>query len=213
MRLKILVLFSAVVLSVGLAITVLLLLQLGDTQQPHAELRAAAQRAVQLARLQWQADQLQREAWLAAHADEPWIAQVFLLGTGQARGDAATESANRLLEASTAGQDRSAPPTLSLFIDRDGLAIGRNSVALMRGDPIAQRYPEQWRQIQSGLPALITGMASCRWMRPSTLSSITTSTLARSSGMVATISTPFERTVSVNFCTRSRLAGISVPPG
>jgi hypothetical protein len=50
-------------------------------------------------------------------------------------------------------------------------------------------------------------------MRPSTLSMNTPSTFSSSFGIVSTISTPAARTVSVNFCTRFLLAGISVPPG
>lgn len=67
--------------------------------------------------------------------------------------------------------------------------------------------------MKTGLPALKTSRASWRWMRPSTLSSSTTSTLSSNFGMESTISTPIPRTCSVNFATRSLLAGISVPPG
>lgn len=159
MRLKILVLFSAIVLGIGAAISVLLIMHLGDSKRPEAELQSSARRAVQLARLQWQADELRREAWLASYADAPWVKAVFSLGTGQARGDAATDAANRLLDSSrvagdqSAAADRSALPTLSLFVGADGIAIGRNSVALMRGDPIAARHPEQWQKVQGGLAA------------------------------------------------------------
>jgi hypothetical protein len=153
MRLKIFALFSAIVLGVGAAISVLVAMHFGDSRRSTAELQASAERAVQLARLQWQADELQRERWLAAHAGEPWVRAVFSLGTGQARGEAATAAANRLLDVHLAAPGRPARPTLSLFIDRDGVSVGRNAVALMRGDPISERHPEQWRVVQSGMPA------------------------------------------------------------
>ncbi len=69
--------------------------------------------------------------------------------------------------------------------------------------------------MKTGFLALKTGRTCSRWGRPSTLSSITTSTLSSNSSIDPTISTPcFSRKVVVYSPTRFRLEGMSwLPPG
>jgi methyl-accepting chemotaxis protein len=41
---------------------------------------------------------------------------------------------------------------LTLFVDATGVVIGRNDVALMRGDPVAELYPSLKRSLEAGRP-------------------------------------------------------------
>jgi hypothetical protein len=154
MRLKILAVLSGIILVIGLIISALLVMNSQDVGALERGLPEQAQQAAHTAGLQWAADAQAREAWLALQSEQGWVREVFLLGTGAARADAATAAANRLIELS---RDRAEFPgpegTFAVFVDMEGVGIGRNNGTLMRGERLGQHIAALWEQVAKGQAA------------------------------------------------------------
>jgi hypothetical protein len=150
MRVKILIVFVAITLGIGVAISVLGITLLKDSKESSAQLQSAAERAVKLATLQWQADMLERQRWLDGLASAASVQRVFTLGTVQARASAATDEANRLLEQARRAEPSAEQATLLCFVDAAGVVLGRNGGESMRGVDVGGEHSDQWRQVTSG---------------------------------------------------------------
>jgi len=107
-----------------------------------AEQQRRLERAVRSASTQLALDALHFERWLAKEADTPAVRDVFLAGTAEARQEAATREANRLRDAAVARAEFARmTPSLLLFVDASGVALGRNGTEAMRGDDVGRVYP------------------------------------------------------------------------
>jgi hypothetical protein len=73
------------------------------------------------------------------------------MGTPEGRSEAATAEANRLRDAAV-GEPMFAKmaPSLVLFVDAQGVAVGRNGSALMRGEQVTKDYPSLAEAMKSG---------------------------------------------------------------
>jgi hypothetical protein len=150
MRSKIIMVFSGIVLTLGILAHLLVLTSLGDSEAQPAEMRALVARQVHTARLQWQANAAAAEHWLSQKARQESVRAVFSLSTPRAQSRAATDQANHLIEASAASGQLAVTPSLALFVDRQGIAVGRNSATLMRGDPLGELYPGLLASLRAG---------------------------------------------------------------
>jgi hypothetical protein len=73
------------------------------------------------------------------------------MGTPEARSEAATAEANRLRDAAVSEpMFAKMAPSLVLFVDSQGVAVGRNGSALMRGEQVATSYPLLSESLKSG---------------------------------------------------------------
>jgi len=107
-----------------------------------AEHQRRLDRAVRSAVAQLALDALRFERWLAQEADTAVVRDVFLAGTAEARQEAATREANRLRDAAVARAEFARmTPSLLLFVDASGVALGRNGTEAMRGDEVSRVYP------------------------------------------------------------------------
>ncbi len=141
MRWKLVLIFSGILVLLGALAHVVMAARLHDSRERASEARAQVRRALHTARLQWQSDAVARERWLEGVVGAASVRAVFDAGTPSARAEAATAEANRLIDVCTRSELGPQSPSLLVFVDADGLVIGRNNVALMRGDPVAQLYP------------------------------------------------------------------------
>lgn len=104
--------------------------------------RAAAEHALRAANTQLSLDALRLERWLVQAADSAEAVEVFAAGTAAARQEAATVAANRLRDRAVAQSEfGKMNPSLLLFVDADGVGLGRNGSELMRGDDVGRTYP------------------------------------------------------------------------
>ena len=151
MRWKIIFVNAGIVLIVGALSYVLLATALkGVLSEPSERKREVAQ-ALRAANAQLALDALRMERWLDAQAASSAVTNVFTAGTEVARREAATAQANRLRDAAV---DQAAfakmAPSLVLFVDAQGVALGRNGSALMRGDRTADAYSSLKAALESG---------------------------------------------------------------
>lgn len=113
-----------------------------------------ASRAVQAAETRLSLDASRSERWVARQAASEEAMLVYSAGLEAARQDRAITTANRLKDA--AQQDpifSASPPSLVLFVNAEGVGLGRNGSALMRGEALGQAYPGLLRAIASGQSA------------------------------------------------------------
>ena len=151
MRWKIIAWNTGVVVLVGLLGYVILLTTLGDRLSDPAERRLAAEHATRSANAQLTLDGLTVERWLTRVVNTEPVRSVFLIGHPGARGDAATSQANRIIgEANQSKEFTGMQPTLVLFVDKNGVGLGRNNAALMRGDALGPIYPSLLESLASG---------------------------------------------------------------
>jgi len=109
------------------------------------------ERTVRSASAQLALDALRFERWLAHEAASAPVREVFLAGTTEARQEAATREANRLRDAAVARADFARmTPSLLLFVDASGVALGRNGTEAMRGDDVGRVYPALARALARG---------------------------------------------------------------
>ncbi|HVY48307.1 MAG TPA: MXAN_5187 C-terminal domain-containing protein [Minicystis sp.] len=147
MRGKIIAVFALVVLVVGGLGYALTRATLGDFGTS-----GDAPRALSAASAELQLQGLLLERWLAAHGNDASVRAPFDAGTQEARGEAATDVANKLREAAAANPDlASMSPSLVVLVDKQGVVLGRNGSALMRGDDLGAVYPALKQALEKGI--------------------------------------------------------------
>lgn len=151
MRWKIILVNGGIVLILSLVTFFLLRTSLsGAVADPKVQ-KAELGRAIQAAEARLALDALLAERWLSRQASTEEVTGVFEAGTAEARADAATSQANRLRDMAVGGSDFARmPPALVLFVDAEGVGMGRNGSELMRGDKVAEAYPSLKAALQSG---------------------------------------------------------------
>lgn len=148
MRLKLIAIFSVVVLIVG-GLSYVVARTMGAGKSDPAQ----ATRAVTAAAAQLQVEGLATERWIAGRVLDPKVRQPFSLGTADAKGSAATEASNRVREAAIASPDLPGiQPALIALVDEKGVVLGRNGSQLMRGDDLGKVYPGLAKALADGVP-------------------------------------------------------------
>jgi len=148
MRLKLIAIFSVVVLLVGGLSYVVVLTMMGGRPDP-----AEATRALTAASAQLQVEGLATERWIIGRALDEKVRQPFSLATPDARGAAATEASNRVRDqATTAPELPGIQPALVAIVDEQGMVLGRNGSQMMRGDNLGKVYPSLVKALTAGLP-------------------------------------------------------------
>lgn len=151
MRWKIIVVNAGILIIVGLLTYVLLATSLKDIVANPAERKLEVEQALRAASSQLALDGLRLERWLERQAKSGALNSVYNNSSPQARSEAATVEANRLRDAAVGERSfAQMAPTLVLFVDDQGLAIGRNGSALMRGENIAAAYPALGQALKDG---------------------------------------------------------------
>lgn len=151
MRWKIIVVNATIVALVAVLSYVLLATSLRGVLADPNERRRELEQALRAADAQLALDALRLERWLEANSTSESVKAIFSLATPAARSEAATAEANRLRDAAV-GEPAFAKmaPSLVAFVDDQGVGIGRNGSALMRGDNLAQAYPSLAAALKSG---------------------------------------------------------------
>lgn len=151
MRWKIIVVNAGILIVVGLLTYVLLATSLRDILANPAERKREAEQALRAASAQLTLDGLRLERWLEQQTSSDSARAVFNNLSPDARSDAATVECNRLRDAAVAEPSfAKMAPTLVLIVDDQGIGVGRNGSALMRGDNIATVYPSVAAAIKAG---------------------------------------------------------------
>ncbi|MEO8903693.1 MAG: MXAN_5187 C-terminal domain-containing protein [Polyangiaceae bacterium] len=154
MRWKIIVVNAGIVIVVGLLTYVLLATSLKDVLANQAERKREVAQALRAADSQLALDALRMERWLQSNATAPSVHAVLAAGTADARSEAATAEANRLRDAAVSEPAfAKMAPSLVLIVDAQGIAVGRNGSALMRGENVAAAYPSLAASLKSGQTA------------------------------------------------------------
>ncbi len=148
MRLKLIAIFSVVVLLVGGLSYFVARAMVSGKADP-----AEATRAVTAAAAQLQVEGLATERWIAGRVLDPKVRQPFSLGTIDAKGAAATDAANRVREAANSSAELPGiQPALIALVDEKGVVVGRNGSQLMRGDDLGKVYPGLTKALADGVP-------------------------------------------------------------
>lgn len=151
MRGKIIIVNAGIVLVVGLLSYFLLLTALKDVVSNPQNRKSDVERAIKSANARLALDALRLERWLATQADSKDVQDVFAAGTEKAKSEAATAQANKLRDAAVGdAQFARMAPSLVLFVDDAGVALGRNGSALMRGDKLGETYPTLGQALKDG---------------------------------------------------------------
>jgi HAMP domain-containing protein len=147
MRGKIIAVFAVVVLVVGGLSYALTRATLGDLS-----VQGEVPRALNAASAQIQLDGLVLERWLAKSVNDEKLREPFNAGTPNARADAATNEANRMHGAAQAAPELAGiTPALVVLVDKNGVVLGRNGSALMRGDDLGAVYSPLKAAITKGV--------------------------------------------------------------
>ncbi|HEY5962078.1 MAG TPA: hypothetical protein VIV60_36225, partial [Polyangiaceae bacterium] len=142
MRWKIIVANAGIVLILGLVAYVMLATSLGEVVQNEGRARTTVAQAVRAANARLAVDALQTERWLDQRVRTDDVRDVFSGGTIEARKESATVQANKIRdEAAQNPLFGGLSPALVLFLDAQGVALGRNGSALMRGERVGDVYP------------------------------------------------------------------------
>jgi hypothetical protein len=161
MRWKIIFVNGGIVVVLALLTYFLLETSLQGVVANRAEQNRDLGRALRAAESQLALDALRVERWLDQKASAPSVRAVFQGGTAEARSDSATTEANSIRDAAVAEPAfAKMAPSLVLFVDEDGNGIGRNGSELMRGDKLAEAYPNLKNALKSG------ATASDVWINP-----------------------------------------------
>lgn len=151
MRWKIIFVNGGIVVVLTLLTFFLLRTSIAKVVANPAEQRRHLERAIQSGDAQLTLDSLQMERWLERRTREEAVKDVYEAGTASAREDAATAKANRLRDRAVAEpQFARMAPVMVLFVDSQGVGIGRNASELMRGDPVGKAYPALQDVLQTG---------------------------------------------------------------
>lgn len=148
MRLKIIALFSLIVLVVG-GLSYFLS---RAAMQPLTQVDpSAAQRAVGAAVAQLEVEGLAAERWLAGRAADPALREPFEAGTEKAKSETATSACNKVSEAAASAPElQGIRPALVLLVDDKGKVLGRDGSSMMRGDDLGAAYPSLKAALQGG---------------------------------------------------------------
>ncbi len=152
MRWKMIVANAGIILVIGLLSFALMRDALSGVLTNPAGARTTVAQAVRAANARLALDALQVERWLSERVRNDAIRDVFSGGTAQARQEAAMAQANRVREdaaqaPNVAGLDLS----LVVLINRQGVVLGRNGSALMRGERLVDTYPALKRVLEEGI--------------------------------------------------------------
>jgi hypothetical protein len=151
MRWKIIIVNAGIVIVVALLTYVLLATSLKDVVANQAERKREVAQALRAANAQLALDALRMERWLESNATAPSVHAVLASGTADARSEAATAEANRLRDAAVSEpMFAKMAPSLVLIVDAQGVAVGRNGSALMRGENVATPYPSLAESLKTG---------------------------------------------------------------
>jgi hypothetical protein len=151
MRSKIIAVNAGIVIVIAILTYVLLQTSLKEVVANPGERKKEVAQALRAASSQLALDALRMERWLEHASNNESTRNVLALGTPEARSEAATAEANRLRDAAV-GEPMFAKmaPSLVLFVDAQGVAVGRNGSALMRGEQISKEYPSLTEAIKTG---------------------------------------------------------------
>jgi hypothetical protein len=160
MRGKIFGVFAVVVLVVvGLSYALTRAL-LADAPMPGG---GDVSRSVTAVTTQLKLDGLVLERWLAERAADPRVRETFNAGTAPARAEAAMNAANSVRDAAVSSPElASTSPALVVLVDANGVVLGRNSSATMRGDDLGAVYPPLKAALQKGLTGSDTWINQAR---------------------------------------------------
>jgi hypothetical protein len=151
MRWKIIIVNAGIVLVVGILSYLLLAASLGDVVSNPAKRKTEVAQALRAASAQLALDAARTERWLDARTAIEPAKGVYAGGTIDARQQAATAAANKLRDEAVADASfAKMAPSLVLFVDKQGVALGRNGSALMRGDKVGEAYPSLMTALASG---------------------------------------------------------------
>lgn len=142
MRWKIIVANAGIVLILGIVAYFLMATSLTAVVKNEGRARTAVAQSVRAANARLALDALQLERWLDERVRSDSVRDVFAGGIEKARQESATVQATKIRD--DAAQNpvfTGLLPSLVLFIDAQGVALGRNGSALMRGDRISEIYP------------------------------------------------------------------------
>jgi hypothetical protein len=151
MRSKIIAVNAGIVIVIALLTYVLLQTSLREIVANPGERKKEVAQALRAASAQLALDALRLERWLERSATAESARNVLAMGTPEARSEAATAEANRLRDAAVSEpMFAKMAPSLVLFVDAQGVAVGRNGSALMRGEQVASGYPLLAESLKSG---------------------------------------------------------------
>ena len=151
MRSKIIAVNAGIVIVIAALTYVLLQTSLREVVANPGERKKEVAQALRAASAQLALDALRMERWLERGTTAESTRNVFTLGTPEARSEAATAEANRLRDAAVSEpMFAKMAPSLVLFVDAQGVAVGRNGSALMRGEQVAKDYPWLGDALKSG---------------------------------------------------------------
>lgn len=149
MRLKIIIVNAGIVAIVAVLSFVLLSTGLKGVLSDPGARKADVERAIRSANAQLELDGLLLERWLGEQAARKDVRDVFAGGTERARADNATAQSDKIRDLAMSQFARLAP-SMVLLVDAQGVALGRNGSALMRGDKMAEAYPSLAEALKSG---------------------------------------------------------------
>ncbi|RYZ03548.1 MAG: hypothetical protein EOO73_27060 [Myxococcales bacterium] len=151
MRSKIIAVNAGIVIVITILSYVLLQTSLKEVVANPSQRKKEVAQALRAASAQLALDALRLERWLERSANSESTRNVLALGTPEARSEAATAEANRLRDAAVSEpMFAKMAPSLVLFVDAQGVAVGRNGSALMRGEQVTRDYPALAESIKLG---------------------------------------------------------------
>jgi len=151
MRSKIIAVNAGIVTVIAILTYVLLQTSLKEVVANPGERKKEVAQALRAASAQLALDALRTERWLEHTASSESTRNVLALGTPEARSEAATAEANKVRDAAVSEpMFAKMAPSLVLFVDTQGVAIGRNGSAQMRGEQVAKDYPSLLEAIKTG---------------------------------------------------------------
>lgn len=151
MRGKIILVNGGIVLVLSLVTFFLLRTSLQSAVADPRLQRGELVRALGAAEARLTLDALLAERWLDREVEQDEVRSVFESGTPDARADSATAVANRLRDKAVAmGEFSKMAPSLVLFVDAEGVGMGRNGSELMRGDNVGLAYPDLKHALTTG---------------------------------------------------------------
>lgn len=151
MRWKIIVVNAGIVAIVGILSYVLLAASLGDVVANPAKRKTEVAQVLRAAAAQLALDGARIERWLDSRTATEVVKGVYAAGTPEARQQAATAAANKIRDEAVADATfAKMAPSVVVFVDKQGVAIGRNGSNLMRGDKLGEAYPSLVAALTSG---------------------------------------------------------------
>lgn len=139
MRSKLVLVYGGIVVILSVLVFFLLRAGLVGVVASEPAQRRQVEQLLRAAHDSLRLEALDSESWLSRQVKAPSVVDVYGKGTIEARRDAATAEANRLRDAAQAQGIRA--PSLVLFVDIDGVGLGRNGSGLMRGEQLGKAYP------------------------------------------------------------------------